>query len=120
MMCGFFAQHIFNLPRLQNVTYYMRLDSDAYIFEPLCYDPIERFHRRNLLYANRSAHADDPWVTRGMWNFVDNYARANSDVETTMKYNKWVWPKGRDPEGMKEAKFPMYYNNFEIVRLEAF
>jgi mannosyltransferase len=121
-MCGFFASKIFDLPRLANVTYYMRLDTDSYIFRPLCYDPVARFHERNLTYAYRSGTTDPEWVTHGMWALVDEYARANPDVDATMRMNKWWWPEGsnRDHEKMLMADFPTYYNNFEIVKLEAF
>ena len=43
-MCAFFSAPIFTEPRLQNVTYYMRLDTDSLIKEPLCYDPSEVMH----------------------------------------------------------------------------
>ena len=37
-----------------------------------------------------------------------------------MVKNAWKWPKDRFKEKMLKEFFPGYYNNFEIVRLEAF
>jgi mannosyltransferase len=119
-MCAFYTYHIFDHPRLQNVTYYLRLDTDSYILEPICYDPIERFHSRNLSYAFISARTDPRWVTDGLWELVDDYARNTTGMEERMEKNGWEWPKGRYMPEMKEEEFPMFYNNFEVVRLERF
>ncbi len=37
-----------------------------------------------------------------------------------MLENGWTWPGNRETEGMAEAEFPLYYNNFEVVKLEQF
>lgn len=121
-MCAFYASTIFNHPRLSNVTYYLRLDTDSYIFRPLCYDPIARFHEHKRLYAYRSRTTDPDWVTHGMWSLVDDYAKSHPQVDTIMQKNDWYWPEGsnRDHDKMIGEAFPTYYNNFEIVKLEAF
>lgn len=122
MMCAFYASTIFSHPRLAEVDYYLRLDTDSYIFRPLCYDPISRFHAHNLTYAYRSRTTDPDWVTHGMWALVDEYARKNPDVDATMRQNGWWWPAGsdRDHKKMVTEAFPTYYNNFEVVKLDAF
>src|ERR1700722_5300935 len=120
-MCAFFAKDIFHLPRLRDVTYYLRLDTDSYIFEPLCYDPFERFHQRNLSYAYRRIGTDPDWVTGGMWSLVDSYASTHPEVEQNLERNGWTWPNDRGRNGSMEGNgFPIYYNNFELVRLDAF
>ena len=99
----------------------MRLDTDSYIYQPLCYDPIELFHEHNRTYAYRSRTTDPDWVTIGMWNLVDEYSRAHPEVDRQLEKNGWTWPDGKrenvKPEGLD---FPTYYNNFEIVKLESF
>ncbi|KAI5117395.1 hypothetical protein M0805_007786 [Coniferiporia weirii] len=119
-MCAFFASDIFDHPRLKDVTYYMRLDTDSYIFEPLCYDPVDLFHQHNRSYAYRARTTDPDWVTVRLWNLVDEYARENLPVENNLHKNGWTWAAGRDKEQMGKHDFPTYYNNFEIVKLEAF
>lgn len=120
-MCAFFASQIFTHPRLQNVTYYLRLDTDSYIYRPLCYDPIARFHAHNRSYGYRSRTTDPPFVTVGLWDLVDTYAQAHPEIEANMvQRNGWLWAAGRESGKMGEVPFPTYYNNFEIVRLDAF
>ncbi|KLO17832.1 nucleotide-diphospho-sugar transferase [Schizopora paradoxa] len=120
MMCNFFATQIFHLPRLMNVTYYMRLDTDSYIHDPLCYDPFERFHRHKLTYAFNTRTSDPSWVTYGLWDLLDDYARAHPEVEANLNANNWEWVENREKGKMIDKDFPTYYNNFEIVKIEAF
>jgi len=124
-MCHFFAEQIFHHPRIRNLTYYMRMDTDSYIMRPLCYDPIDYIHRRNRVYAYNREGRDSGGVVWGMWNFVDQYARSHPEVEDRLRRNHWPWPSNRDrwiPEGINYTGegFPAYSNNFEIVKLEAF
>jgi mannosyltransferase len=120
-MCAFYTYQIFDHPRLRNVTYYLRLDTDSFILDPICYDPIERAHSHALSYAYVAASTDDPWLTEGLWKLVDSYATRIEGIDERMKANGFVWPDGRGvPEMMAESKFPTIYNNFEIVRLERF
>ena len=119
-MCAFYATQIFTHPRLSNVTYYLRLDTDSYIPEPLCYDPIDRMHTHNLSYAYRTRKMDEAKYTFRMWNAVDSYAREHERVIRTLEKNNWRWPNSRIPGPMSQADFPIYYNNFEIVRLDEF
>jgi mannosyltransferase len=120
-MCAFYAYQIFDHPRLQNVTYYLRLDTDSYIVEPACYDPIERIHSRNLSYAYIDTSLDEAWLIQGLWMLVDSYATRREGIEERMIANGFEWPEARgDPEKIKEEKFPLIYNNFEVVRLERF
>lgn len=119
-MCHFFATEIFDHPRLKDVTYYMRLDTDSYIFKPLCYDPIALLHDHNKTYGWRSRSMDPDWVTVGLWNLIDKYAQEHPQVEENLKKNEWWWPDGRLTPDMNGNDFPTYYNNFEIIRLESF
>ncbi|KAF9514053.1 glycosyltransferase family 15 protein [Hydnum rufescens UP504] len=132
-MCAFFAANIFSHPALKGYTYYLRLDTDSFIEAPLCYDPFEVMHVRKRIYGYRAAGPDAPDVTLGMWAFVDGYARSHPEVEKRLQMNGWKWPDGRDTvqsQGASEIGariwaeaapgFPSYYNNFEIVKLEAF
>ncbi|KAF8311369.1 nucleotide-diphospho-sugar transferase [Clavulina sp. PMI_390] len=127
-MCHFFAQSIFNHPRITNLTYYMRLDTDSYILEPLCFDPIHRLHTTNRVYAWNHIKPDAWWVTIGMWNFMDAYVRLHPAIEERLAKNKWPWPEGREDWAEKGVKYagkgtigvPGYLNNFEVVKLEAF
>jgi len=124
-MCRFFAEQIFHHPRIRNLTYYMRMDTDSFIMKPLCYDPIDHIHRRNRSYAYNRITPDEGYVVRGMWNFIDRYAWSHPGVEDQLRRNKWPWPPGREKWILNGIKYdgvgiPAYSNNFEIVKLKAF
>lgn len=122
-MCGFFTSTIFDHPRLQNVKYYLRLDTDSFVEQPTCYDPFEVMYVRKRIYGYRDAGWDPEYVTHGLWNLTDAYARAHPAVEARLRDNAFPWPQARakgDLVAMSKGEYPMYYNNFEIVDLEAF
>lgn len=106
-MCRFYASFIFQHPRLRDLTYYMRLDTDSYIYEPLCYDPIDEIHWANQTYAYRSKANDPSYVVKGMWEFAKRYAGAHPEESKMLEANGWQWKE----EG---SDIPLYYNNFEV------
>jgi mannosyltransferase len=117
-MCSFFATEIFSHPRLRNVTYYMRMDTDSFFTAPLCYDPFEVMHIRRRSYGYLLIGADAPGFYEGLWEFVRNYAQTHTAVEQQSRANKWEWPdRDEKPENLR---FLGYYNNFEMVELDAF
>ncbi|KAL5482977.1 hypothetical protein ACEPAI_9572 [Sanghuangporus weigelae] len=120
LMSNFFATQIFEHPRLRDVTYFMRLDTDSFIFKHLCYDPLEVFHAHNRSYGYRSRSSDPAWLTRGIWECTDDFVRDHPEVGKNLGKNGWTWPMNREPRKMKHEPFPTYYNNFEIVRVDAF
>lgn len=119
-MCAFFSAPIFREARLQNVTYYMRLDTDSLIKEPLCYDPFEVMHTRKRSYGYRTYSNDADAALVGMRTLLHNYTLEHPEVARRMKKNKWIWPH-ENPEGeMILPPLKGYNNNFEIVKLQAF
>jgi mannosyltransferase len=117
-MCAFFSSPIFSHPTLAGYTYYLRLDTDSFIEAPLCYDPFEVMHVRKRVYGYRYLGMDPPEVTHGMWAFVSMYARSHPEAEKRNldmgKNGKGAWPEA------ETEHYPGFYNNFEIVKLEAF
>jgi len=69
-MCSFFATEIFSYPRLRDVTYYMRLDTDSLLTAPLCYGPFEVVHTRHRSYGYLATASDPPELSVGLWDFV--------------------------------------------------
>lgn len=120
LMCHFFATQIFDHPRLRDVTYYLRLDTDSYIYKPLCYDPIELFHARNRTYGYRTRSNDPGWVTIGMWKLTADFVRSRPEVVRNLEKNNWTWPSNWEPRNLLVEPYPTYYNNFEIVRVDTF
>jgi mannosyltransferase len=119
-MCSFYSTEIFFNPRLENVTYYMRMDTDSCFTAPPCYDPFEVMYAQQHLYGYLGIGQDGQDFTEGMYPFVQNYAKAHPSVENMLRLNNWAWSH-RDENGREsEGGFNGYGTNFEIVKLEAF
>ena len=71
-MCSFYSTEIFFNPRLENVTYYMRMDTDSCFTAPPCYDPFEVMHTQQHLYGYLSIGQHGQDFTEGMYPFVQN------------------------------------------------
>ncbi|KAJ7368732.1 glycosyltransferase family 15 protein [Mycena albidolilacea] len=120
-MCAFFSYKIFTHPRIRDLTYYFRLDDDSFIREPACFDPLEYMHATNISFSFREQVEDPDYVTEGMWPFVSAYAQTHPDIERRMLANDWPWlPNRQAPDYGREASFPMFGGNFEIVKLSRF
>ncbi|KAJ7368758.1 hypothetical protein DFH08DRAFT_928814 [Mycena albidolilacea] len=86
---------------------YFRFDDDSFIHEPACFDPLE------------GSDTCTP-ITR-MWSLLNEYAHAHPDVESRMLSNHWPWqPKWQSLDYDKDARFPSFGGNFEIVKLARF
>jgi mannosyltransferase len=118
-MCSFFATEIFNHPRLRDVTYYMRMDTDSFFTAPLCYDPFDKIHFRRRSYGYLSAGSDPQEFTEGMMPFIYNYTQAHASVGQRLRANDWEWSR-KDEDGDEALRLQGYSTNFEIVKLSAF
>ena len=119
-MCSFYSTEIFFNPRLEHVTYYMRMDTDSTFTAPSCYDPFEVMHTQQHLYGYLGTGYDWQAFTEGMYPFVQNYAKAHASVEEMLRLNNWAWSH-RDENGREsEPAFNCFSTNFEIVKLEVF
>lgn len=116
-MCNFYAYELLRHPLVQNLTYYLRLDTDSYIYAPLCYDPFERMQKRKLKYAYRLEEVEEPWVMGTFWETLDDYVELFPEIKKTMEYNGFVTPS---PDRRETTNMDIWWNNFEIVRLDAF
>jgi len=121
LMCAFYSYKIFDHPRIRDLTYFLRLDDDSTIREPVCYDPFEYMHVHNKSYGFRETTPDPPFVTEGMWPFVSNYAQRYPEVESRLTDNNWEWaPKRLWGNYGKDQYFPSYDTNFDLVKVAAF
>lgn len=119
-MCAFFSAPIFSIPRLKDVTYYMRFDTDSLVTAPLCYDPFEVMHARKRSYGYRTITNDIDEVTIGVRALLHDYAQAHPAVAARMLRNGWVWPHKNEEGDMITPPIRGYNNNFEVVKLAAF
>jgi len=110
-MCAFWAFHVFNHPKVRDLQYYMRLDTDSYIKAPIRFDIFKSFQRNGWKYGYRNERLDAPFVTVGMWEFDKRYS-VLGNIENSIQFpsadNYWKVP------------VPQYSNNIEIVHVPTF
>ena len=82
------------------------------------FNPFAVMHTRQHSYGYPGIGNDAPIVTKGLWRFIHNYANSHPEVELQLNASKiWRWPSDNvNPDIMLVSG---YYNNFEIVKLEA-
>jgi hypothetical protein len=106
-MCRFFMTEFFEtLITKYNAKYYMRLDTDSIIFEPLQFDPFEVINKGGYVYGY-VGDIMDGGDDKGLTNYCLDYCKRNN-IEL-----KW-----RD-KFIKENNYKTrsVYNNFEILNL---
>ena len=95
------------------------MDTNSRFLELLCYDPSIVMHARQCLYGYLGIGNDAPIVTKGLWRFICDYTNSHPEVELQLNGSKiWRWPSGNID--LDNVPVSGYYNNFEIVKLEAF
>ena len=83
-MCAFYATKIFLNPRLRDVTYYLRMDTDSLFLAPLCHDPFEVMHVHQRSYGYLGIGNDAPPVAKGLWNLVRDHADSHPEVKSQL------------------------------------
>eukprot|EP00667_Euglena_gracilis_P016317 EG_transcript_17052 len=109
-MCDFWFRGVFQIPEVQGLEYYLRLDTDSFLLAPIKYDLFEYFHRRRLKYGFRRATADSLKTTLGLWQCLGDFARARGLRPRLRR----LLPAG---PAMAHTPVPMYYNNFEVLHV---
>ncbi len=102
------------------MTYYMRMDTDSLIEEPLCYDPFELMHRNGKAYGYRSVGGNAFETTRGLLEYVTDYASRHSVVAARLRHNDWDGAYVDEDGDIVIPRTLGYFNSFEIVALQAF
>ena len=121
-MCSFWTRGIFLQPRLANVSYFMRLDTDSYLLSRLEYDPLEFMARHRLRYGFRSIVRESCCFHNLMrWFRTYMYTRdiTESQLSHELKWiaNETILQLDLNPvefEGAP-ANMPQYFNNFEVL-----
>lgn len=120
-MCAFWFRKVFLHPRLHNVQYFMRLDTDSYLLSPLTYDPFAFMARHQLAYGYR-ARLRELCCEQNIARFVRDYVHSRGlDANQLPSSVKWMLT-GERPALERVARLlapvnsriAMYYNNFEV------
>ena len=102
-MCRFNAKLVYEQPIMQGLEYYWRLDDDSFILRPVKFDPFVFMKRRGLVYGYQWIHFDNSDCVQGLWEATERYIRDNN-IKPEF-FDKWPKPR-------------IFYNNFEISRLD--
>jgi hypothetical protein len=93
------------------------MDSDSALLSPMPYDPFERAHARELVYAYRVPGTDSPNLITGLNGFITDYAAAAGDARLSAR----IQDTALLTTGMARiGGFITYYNNFELVHVPSF
>lgn len=111
-MCRFHSGLIYREPRLAQYDYYMRLDSDSYLYSPIPYDPFAHMKSNALEYAYMGTDDGEvPTVVEGLWEETVKYIENNRltvtpDIQEHIVDGKWS-PR-------------LFYTNFEMAKFSFF
>ena len=98
-MCRFHAKTVYELPIMQDLLYYWRLDDDSVLLSNVSYDVFQHMDKNQLQYGYIWRHLDAHDCVRGLWEGTRKYIDAKDLA--TYSFDTWKEPW-------------LYYNNFEI------
>lgn len=146
LMCRFWAYSFFQQPVIQNLTYYWRLDTDLTLIQPVRIDPFTYMEAKKLHYLYGATSIEAEYVVVGLWDHVVDFATTRGvmpyntallsnmnqvtstlfgpslDHESSLKTIEQIASLSISGAGeeLKRQGFNhyMFYNNFEISRLD--
>ena len=104
-MCRFHSKTIYELPIMLQLEYYLRLDAHSYITKPVPYDLFKNMKEKGLLYLYPCVSQDASACVSYLWDAVKIFISV-----------KRIKPYFFD----KMAGNKMFYNNFEMARMDVF
>ena len=124
-MISFWFKWVFDHPALQQLDYYMRLDTDSFILSPIKYDLFQYMRDNDYKYGYKVKEMEQVHVSVGLWQFWHDFlvreglkdALAGNQLISAGK--DWFEPvmSGRASDSLP---VPIYYNNFEMMDLKAY
>lgn len=113
-MIKFFFMGLFTTDVLQDLKYWMRMDADSTLRNPVNMDVFARLDDHpELAYLHNAANRDTGDIITGLCDFVGDYMKDRWSIEGDS--NSTV-PACRAPDSYVEG----YFNNLEIGRVSAF
>lgn len=104
-MCRFFSGDMYFQEVLKDTDYYLRLDNDSFILEPVKYDIFKFMENRDLIYGYNCVNVDNPLVVDGLWEISEQYSKKTKVMK----------------KPFADIKHPhIYYTNFEIGKFNWF
>ncbi|EPZ32371.1 nucleotide-diphospho-sugar transferase [Rozella allomycis CSF55] len=114
LMIRFWFYEVFNL--MSNYDFYMRMDTDSFIHSKITYDPFKVMEKKGYTYAYRYITEDASPVCEGMLDFIDKYAKEHDTLASVNNLYSFI----PAPEKRRDYLPQMFYNNFEIAKIDRF
>ena len=102
-MCRFNAIKVYEQPILQQLEFYWRLDTDSRLLFPIGYDVFAKMKSLGKVYGYIQVMKDNKQCVLGLWSAARRYCEHEN-----------IQPHFFD----KKPDATMYYNNFEISRVD--
>ena len=102
-MCRFNAKLVYEQSIMQGLDYHWRLDDDSYLLRPVTFDPFVFMRKKDIIYGYQWMHYDNSDCVKGLWEATEKYIKDN-DIKPQF-FDQWPKPR-------------LFYNNFEISRLD--
>jgi hypothetical protein len=127
-MSAFWFKKVFNMPLLQNVSYFLRQDSDSYILSPITYDPFDFMERHGVRYGYLNRHDEGECCAKHLYQFALSYVNAFG-VKASELSSDLSWLVHETPQSVvantrtqnpKDQQPWLYYTNFEILHVPSF
>eukprot|EP01062_Namystynia_karyoxenos_P076230 TRINITY_DN7446_c0_g2_i1.p1 TRINITY_DN7446_c0_g2~~TRINITY_DN7446_c0_g2_i1.p1 ORF type:complete len:830 (+),score=156.02 TRINITY_DN7446_c0_g2_i1:144-2633(+) len=116
-MCWFWHYGVFHLPVLDKVEYLLRLDSDSEFGSTPAVDPIQAVRLRKAAYGYNTFCFDNPQFTKGMWFHVRRFVMLPGGSPL---FEGFSVPERCQVDPECPEPVPMFYTNFEVLRLSFF
>ena len=106
-MSRFFCHGLYQLPFVQELEFYWRLDADSMLLEDVAADPFDTMKQNGRVYGYNVIAFEDAAVAQGLFDAVKHHfvrgaaARSLGNHVNSMEWNK-----------------SMFYTNFEISRVD--
>jgi len=131
MMCNFWMNHIYKYTK--DYEYFMRLDDDSIIEEPICLDLFKHMYEKQLIYVSNFVHIDCGLCNYGMKDLFKTIFPDSKEIDKLFissklpmktdvfeKFNQILQLNKLEPSQTDiNTDMPiMYYNNFFITKTD--
>ena len=111
-MCRYHSGLLYKDDRFKNYDYYLRLDSDSYIYSEINWNIFEYMENNNFSYAYmKDEDREVPRVAEDLWEETKSFIDSNKNLVLHSFYERLVDNKW---------DYTLYYTNFEIAKFDFF
>eukprot|EP00669_Euglena_mutabilis_P006085 TRINITY_DN1815_c0_g1_i1.p1 TRINITY_DN1815_c0_g1~~TRINITY_DN1815_c0_g1_i1.p1 ORF type:complete len:325 (-),score=50.71 TRINITY_DN1815_c0_g1_i1:134-1078(-) len=115
-MISFWWKRVFEHPKIRELEYFMRLDTESIIHPPpVPNDLFDVMKKGGFYYGYRLTMIDPEFVVKGLWRYYRKYVMKTPGYMPPVMASQF--PKEKD---LETVGAPSFYNNFEILYVPFF